>query len=99
MKYFLHDSTSLNQELIIKLYSEFGFEGYGIFYAILERIAFSESPIQKNLAIFTLRLTKKQQKILDFCIEIGLLLQQDNEIFEDNILQNSKKYINKKIND
>lgn len=93
MKYFLHDSTSLNQDLIVKLFSKYNFEGYGIYFAILERIAFMESPINKELAIFQLRLTKKQIRILDFCIEIGLLLEQNLEIFEESLLENSKKYV------
>jgi hypothetical protein len=96
MKYFIHESTALNQDLIVKLYSKYGFEGYGIYFAILERIAFMECPIDKKLAIFTLRLSKRQQKILDFCIEIELILEDKSEIFEENILENAKKYLIKK---
>ena len=37
--YFQHDYSARNDERILELRAEFGWEGYGIYWAILESIA------------------------------------------------------------
>ena len=46
MKYFLHDSNAFNDEKITELYINFGYEGLGLFYTILEKLASQEKPVK-----------------------------------------------------
>ena len=46
MKYFLHDSNAFNDEKITELYINFGYEGLGLFYTILEKLAGQEKPVK-----------------------------------------------------
>ena len=46
MKYYLHDANSFNDEKITELYINFGYEGLGLFYTLLEKIALQEKPIK-----------------------------------------------------
>jgi len=45
MKYFLHDCNSFNDDKVSELFLNFGYEGLGLFYTILERIGAQEKPI------------------------------------------------------
>lgn len=57
MKYYLHDTSAFLDEKITELYINFGYEGLGLFYTILEKIAFQfgsiifelDLPFQKSL--------------------------------------------------
>ena len=58
MKYYLHDSNSFNDEKITELYLEYGYEGLGLFYTILEKLALQEKPIKtKVLKLFKIPLS------------------------------------------
>ena len=46
--YFNHDSTARNDYRIIKLRATLGYEGYGIFWAILEMLFTEENKICKS---------------------------------------------------
>ena len=46
MKYYLHDANAFNDEKITELYINFGYEGLGLFYTLLEKIAQQEKPIK-----------------------------------------------------
>ena len=47
MKYYLHDTNSFDDEKITELYINFGYEGLGLFYTILEKLAKQEKPVKE----------------------------------------------------
>lgn len=99
MKYFLHDSTSFNDEKITELYLEFGYEGLGLFYTILEKLALQEKPIKTKILKHQLNVGKKLEKCWDFMEEIELISSINGETFNEQLLNFSKKYqVNKEKN-
>jgi hypothetical protein len=92
MKYYLHDSTSFNDEKITELYLEFGYEGLGLFYTILEKLALQEKPIKTNVLKHQLNIGKKLEKVWKFLEEIDLISSNNGETFNKQLLNFSKKY-------
>ena len=96
MKYYLHDSNSFNDEKIYRLFMEFGYEGLGLFYTFLEKIAIHEKPMDENVMKSQLKIRKKLEKIWDFMKEIGLISIQNGDVFNENLLNFSENYQIKK---
>ena len=100
MKYFLHYTNAMQDEKITRLFIEFGYAGTGLFFAILERFADTESPIFEDILKYQLKIKgKKLTKIYEFLIEIELIFSQKSEqnenkieVFNENILKSAKKY-------
>ena len=96
MKYFLHDSSSFNDEKITELYLEYGYEGLGLFYTILEKLALQEKPIKINVLKHQLNVGKKLEKCWTFMEEIDLISSNNGETFNKQLLNFSEKYQIKK---
>jgi hypothetical protein len=96
MKYFLHDSNSFNDEKITELYLEFGYEGLGLFYTILEKLALQEKPIKTNILKHQLNVGKKLDKCWSFMEQIDLISSNNGETFNKQLLNFSEKYQIKK---
>ena len=92
MKYYLHDSSSFNDEKITELYLEFGYEGLGLFYTILEKLAMQEKPIKTKVLKHQLNVGKKLDKCWSFMEEIDLISTNNGETFNKQLLNFSKKY-------
>ena len=86
MKYFLHSTDSFHDEKIAELFLHFGYEGLGLFYTILEKIAFSESPIKTNVLKHQLKVGKKLEKCWKFMESLGLISSNNDK---ENILNMS----------
>lgn len=74
------------------LRSEFGMEGYGAFWAILESIAMASDSQIHRVAIGGLSLgygmaKEKLEEIVDFCISIELLKEENGCIFSPRMQQ------------
>lgn len=96
MKYFLHDSNSFNDEKITELYLEFGYEGLGLFYTILEKLALQEKPIKTIVLKHQLNVGKKLEKCWKFMEQIDLISSNNGETFNKQLLNFSEKYQIKK---
>lgn len=96
MKYFLHDTSAFNDEKITELYIKFGYEGLGLFYTILEKIAQQEKPVKTNVLKSQLNVGKKLEKCWAFLEEIELISSNNGETFNEQLLNFSKKYQIKK---
>lgn len=75
--YFPHDANARNNEKLIQLRMKFGYEGYGIFWAILESLRSAAGyKLQKKYLsglAFDLKLSeKKVNEIIRYCIELKL---------------------------
>ena len=92
MKYYLHDSNSFNDEKITELYLEYGYEGLGLFYTILEKLALQEKPIKTKVLKHQLNVAKKLEKCWSFMEEIDLISTNNGETFNKQLLNFSKKY-------
>jgi len=96
MKYYLHDTNSFNDEKITLLFRQFGYEGLGLFYTFLEKIAAQEQPINTDALKFQLKVGKKLDKCWNFMESIGLLSSNNGETFNKQLLNFSEKFEIKK---
>ncbi len=96
MKYYLHDTDAFNDEKITELYMGFGYEGLGLFYTFLEKIAKQEKPIKTVVLKQQLHVGKKLEKCWNFMEEIGLISSNNGETFNKQLLKFSEKYQIKK---
>jgi len=89
--YFDHDYNARNDQKILELRAEFGWEGYGIFFALLECLCESKGFINMEaLAGLSLGLSIPKDRlklILDFCVKTGLLNENKNEVYSNRILE------------
>ena len=92
MKYYLHDANSFNDEKITELFISFGYEGLGLFYTILEKLAQQEKPIKTNVLKTQLKVGKKLQKCWDFMESIELISSNNGETFNKQLMNFSGKY-------
>lgn len=96
MKYYMHDTNSFNDEKITELYIKFGYEGLGLFYTLLEKLAYQERPIKTSVLKTQLKVGKKLTKCWNFMEEIELISSKNGETFNENLLKNSENYQIKK---
>jgi len=96
MKYFLHDTSSFDDEKITELYLNFGYEGLGLFYTMLEKIARQEKPIKTEVLKAQLHVGKKLDKCWRFMEEIGLISSTNDDTFNERLLNFSESYEIKK---
>lgn len=96
MKYFLHDSNAFNDEKITELFISFGYEGLGLFYTLLEKLAQQEKPIKTNVLKAQLKVGKKLEKCWLFMESIELISSNNGETFNKQLMNFSGKYAIKK---
>jgi hypothetical protein len=96
MKYYLHDSNSFQDEKISELYYEFGYEGLGLFYTILEKLALQEKPIKTIVLKKQLNIGKRLTKCWNFMESLGILYSSDGYTFNEKVLNVAENYQIKK---
>ena len=92
MKYYLHDSNSFNDEKITELFINFGYEGLGLFYTLLEKLAAQEKPIKTNVLKTQLKVGKRLEKCWEFMESLGIVSSNNGETFNERILSYSERY-------
>lgn len=98
MKYFLHDSSAFEDEKVTELFMAFGYEGLGLFYTILEKLAKQEKPIKTHILKAQLKVGKKLEKCWNFMESIDIISSNNGETFNKQLLNYSEKYKIKKEN-
>ena len=96
MKYFLHDTSAFEDEKISELYIHFGYEGIGLFFTTLEKLAKQEKPVKTEVLKHQLNIGKRLEKCWKFMEEIGLISSSNGETFNEQLLNFSEKYKIKK---
>ena len=96
MKYFLHDTSSFEDEKISELFINYGYEGLGLFYTIIEKIARQEKPIKTSVLKHQCKIGKRLEKCWEFLEEIDLISSNNGETFNKQLLNFSEKYQIKK---
>jgi hypothetical protein len=89
--YFSHDYNARNDEKILELRAEFGPEGYGIFWMIVETMAENENCGIKASLLGGLSLgfgvaKNKLNDIINKCVELKLLYESDGYFFSNRLL-------------
>ena len=74
----------------------FGYEGLGLFYTLLEKMAKQEKPVKTSVLKQQLHVGKKLEKCWNFMEEIGLISSNNGETFNKQLLKFSEKYQIKK---
>ena len=92
MKYFLHDTNAFQDEKITELFMAHGYEGLGLFYSILEKLAQQEKPVKTAVLKQQLSVGKKLEKCWSFLESLQLISSNNGETFNDNLLKFSEKY-------
>lgn len=80
-EYFSHDYNARNDEKLLKLRSEYGWEGYGVFWGLIEMMAENEGRISNDPAIISLALGVEKGWLegwLEAALNLGLI-KNDNE--------------------
>jgi hypothetical protein len=96
MKYYLHDTNAFEDEKVCMLFMEFGYEGLGLFYTILEKLAKQEKPIKTLVLKSQLKVGKKLEKCWKFMEEIDIISSNNGDTFNKQLLNFSEKYQIKK---
>lgn len=96
MKYYLHDSNAFNDEKISELYINYGYEGLGLFYTLLEKLSAQEKPVKTIVLKRQLNVGKKLEKCWSFMESIELIHSNNGETFNKQLLNFSEKYQIKK---
>lgn len=95
--YFSHDANARNDEKILMLRAEFGWEGYGIFWALLEMMFESTETCLhhskiKGLAVnCNIDITLLQQ-IISYSISEGLFISDDEVFYSKSLIDRKEKF-------
>lgn len=81
----MHSTSSFEDDKITLLFIKFGYEGLGLFYTILEKLAKQEKPVNERVLKKQLFVGKKLQKCWDFLKEIELISSENEEIFNKKL--------------
>jgi len=89
--YFSHDSNARSDEKILQLRAEFGWEGYGLYWAIIETLRESSdysfsSNAKAGLALSLNTTKEKLNDILELCFEESLLVEKDGRFFSESLM-------------
>lgn len=96
--YFSHDSNARNDEKILQLRADYGWEGYGIYWGIIETLRESTDHkfAIKNIKALALSLNLQADFLQEFvkkCINEYILLHADADKFYSNrLLRSMKRY-------
>jgi hypothetical protein len=92
MKYYLHDTSAFDDEKVSELFIEFGYEGVGLFYVTLEKLAKQEKPMKTSVLKSQLKIRKRLEKCWNFMESLGLISSNNGETFNKQLLNYSEKY-------
>ena len=92
MKYYLHDSNAFNDEKVTMLFLKYGYEGLGLFYTALEKLAAQEKPINTEVLTAQLKVGKHLDKISQYCETLGILCSNNGETFSKQLMNFAEKY-------
>ena len=91
MNWFKHDYTASEDDKILELRSKYGWEGYGLFYAILEYMCKTEKGIdRKRIGALRMMLNTDQgylEGYLEYTLEVGLFYLDGDIIYNQRIRQ------------
>ncbi len=101
--YFSHDANAQDDEKILDLRADYGWEGYGLFWAILELMRNQSDYMLENGNRLYKKLSMKFNVRPDFmeqffndCLEYGLFIEENGKIYSKSFLERMEKYEKRK---
>ena len=91
--YFNHDSDACTDDKILQLRKKKGWEGYGIYWALVEAMARTKNGYlsRDTLNCLELRLATSKKNLLDvvnFCLDVNLFMEHpEYGIFSNRLLR------------
>ena len=87
--YFDHDYNARNDQKVLELRAEFGWAGYGVYFALIECLCESDGEIKRG-ALSGLSIGLNMPKgdlinMVDFMVKIELLIEENGIIFSNRI--------------
>lgn len=102
--YFSHDSNAITDTKILNMRADYGLEGYGLYWVILEMMRNEKTymlDLNKNTyrAVKTLSATNIDvEKYIHDCInDYRLFVAKDNKFYSESFLNRMTEYENKKL--
>lgn len=90
MYYFDHDNNAHNDTKIIRLKRKFGYEGYGVYWLILEVLHANEGLLTNDIlddVAYQERIDDEWlENFIDYCVSIGLLRRDHDVIYSERML-------------
>jgi uncharacterized phage protein (TIGR02220 family) len=97
--YFQHDSNAHNDEKIIKLRMKYGWQGYGVFWALIEIMRESTDVVlslsECNAFAFRLHCELNLIEFVNDCIDWGLFKKEGNLFYSPRLHKNVSHMKNK----
>lgn len=89
--YFNHDYTARNDDKILELRANFGAEGYGVFWMIVETMAENEhgglnASLLGGLSLGYGVAKERLVSIINFCLQIGLFFEKEGFFYSKRLL-------------
>jgi hypothetical protein len=89
--YFSHDANAHIDDKILELRSEYGWEGYGIFWVLIEilRSQSDYSYERSKMAGLSIATAKPKDWLIlyiDYCIELGLFVEKDGDFYSESLM-------------
>lgn len=88
--YFQHDNNANQDEKILDLRSELGYEGYGIFWAILELLHQNNGTLQMNSKRLAFALQVEEQLLSKVITDYDLFIIEDGIFYSERLLDQIK---------
>ena len=94
--YFSHDSNARNDEKIVEIRMNFGWEGYGLYFAIIETLREQENYTYPSNAIAKLAFSfnigvEKLKPIYESFFSTGLLIEKDGVFYSESLMKRMEK--------
>ncbi|GAA4299590.1 Lin1244/Lin1753 domain-containing protein [Nibribacter koreensis] len=90
--YFSHDANARHDDRILELRSEFGWEGYGLYWAIVETLRDCSnysypSNARAGLALSLSIDKSKLEHFLNTAISLGLFIEKEGAIYSESLMR------------
>lgn len=94
--YFSHDYNARNDPKILELRSEYGLEGYGLYWCLIETMAEDKNGVVIASLIGGLSIgygipKNKLMEIINFMVKLNLLQEQNGTIYSKRLLEHKMK--------
>jgi hypothetical protein len=96
MRYFQHKSDAIQDEKLMKLFVNCGYEGIGLYWTALEKLAKLETPIEESILKKMLFMSKRLEKTWEIIKSLELFHLENGEIFCESLMKYAGKYEIKK---
>ena len=88
--YFQHDNTSHSDEKVLDLRAELGYEGYGIYWALLELLHQNDGIMQMNSKRIAFAMQVDEDNLIKVINNFGLFVIKGEKFYSNRLLRQIK---------